>query len=150
MNQLWCVIILAALTIDPAGSVQKGSGSTYFVQLIHGTNAEKAQNAGWKPVDPKVSRVLSTIFTWGNYWEVKREAVVVTAGRVSNVKVTADRNLEIKLLKNGQTELRLYRANVLKRIIKTSGDSNLSILGGDSAGKNGWFIVVRRDRPSTE
>ena len=150
MNRFLCTIILVALTVSRAWSAQEGSPATYYVQLIQGTNEEKPQDASWRAVGPKLSQVLSPVFTWKHYWEVKREEVVVTGGNVSKVKVTADRSLEIELIKDGQTELRLYRAGELKRKMRTSGETGMSILGGDAPGKDGWFIVVRRDKPTTE
>lgn len=150
MNRFVCAIFLMALAVAQVWSAQEGSSITYYIQLIHGTNEEKPQDASWKAVGPKLSQVLSPVFTWKHYWEVKREEVVVTGGKVSKVKVTTDRSLEIELIKDGQTELRLYRAGELKRKMRTSGESQMSILGGDAPGKDGWFIVVRRDKPATE
>lgn len=150
MNRFLCAIFLVALVIDPVRSAQEGSSVTYCIQLLHGTNDSKAQNPSWKAVGPKLSQVFSPVFKWKQYWEVKREKVIVTGGKVSRVKITTDRDLEIELMKNGQTELRLYRSGELKRKMRTSGESELSILGGDTATKDGWFLVVRRDKPSTD
>jgi hypothetical protein len=150
MNRFLCAIFLVALIVHPAWSAQEGSSFTYYIQLIHGTNGEKPQNSSWKAVGPKLSKVFCPVFTWKHYWQVKREEVVVTGGKVSRIKITTDRDLEIELMKNGQTELRLYRSGELKRKMRTSGESEMSVLGGDTAGKEGWFIVVRRDMPSTD
>lgn len=150
MNRFLCTIFLVALVVDPARSDQEGSSVTYYVQLIHGTNDPKAQNPGWKAVGPKLSQVFPPVFKWKEYWEVKREEVVVVGGKVSKIKITSDRALEIELTQDGQTELRLYRGGELKRKMRTSGGSRMSILGGDTATKDGWFIVVRRDKPSTD
>ncbi|MBC8003370.1 MAG: hypothetical protein H7X97_12355 [Opitutaceae bacterium] len=150
MNRFLCAILLVGLIAGPARSGQEGASVTYYIQLIHGTNDPDAQKPNWKAVGPKLSQVFSPAFTWKHYWEVKRQEVVVTGGKVSKVKVTDDRSLEIELMKDGQTELRLYRVGELKRKMRTSGESKMSILGGDAAGKDGWFIVVRRDKPSTD
>lgn len=150
MNRFVGAIFLMAFAFSQGWSAQEGSTVAYYVQLIQGTNGEKPQEANWKPVGPKLSQVLSPVFTWKHYWEVKRDEILVVGGKVSKIKVTTDRSLEIELMKDGQTELRLYRAGELKRRMRTSGESGMSILGGDAPGKDGWFIVVRRDKPSTE
>jgi hypothetical protein len=58
--------------------------------------------------------------------------------------------LEMELVKDGQAELRLYRKGELRRKVTASAESKMSILGGDAAENEGWFIVVRREKPSTE
>lgn len=150
MNRFFCAILLVALIVVPGRGAQEGASVTYYIQLIHGTNEEKPKDPGWKAVGPKLSQVFSPAFTWKHYWEVKRETIVATGGKISKVTVSSGRTLEIELIKDGQTELRLYRAGELKRKMRTSGESKMSILGGDAAGKEGWFIVVRRDKPSTD
>jgi hypothetical protein len=149
MNRLLFTLVLVSLAINAAWSAEDHT-ITLYVQVIRGTDQEKPEDAAWKAIGPKLSKALSSVFAWKHFWEVKRREVVVTKGKVPKIKVTPERDLEIELVKDGQAELRLYRKGQLMRKMTVLISSKLSILGGDAAENEGWFIVVRRDRPSTE
>ncbi len=65
-------------------------------------------------------------------------------------RITPERELEIKLAPGQEVELRLYRKGELRQEMRMSVDSPMTILGGDAVNHEGWFIVVRRDRPSID
>jgi hypothetical protein len=61
-----------------------------------------------------------------------------------------DRTLELELADTGILELRSYRKGKPTTKTRVSVADKLTVLGGDSNESDGWFLVVRRDKPSTD
>lgn len=142
-------VFLVTFAFIPASSAEDRS-VTFHIQLIRGTNEKQPRDTEWKAIGPKLTKALAPVFSWKYYWEVKRYETAVIRGKSTRIKVMPERDLEIELIKGGRAELRLYRKGELRRKMTASIDSKLSILGGAAAEDEGWFIVVRRDKPSTE
>lgn len=123
---------------------------SFYVQFIVGTNAEKPASPEWKEVGAKLSGTLSPVFRWEHYWEVNRNHVVVTRGRVIHVPLGDERELHIRLLSESQAELSLFKTGELRRKLVRKIDGEMSILGGDKDERDGWFVVVRRDKPTLD
>ncbi len=63
--------------------------------------------------------------------------------------MSKEREVEIELIDQDKMEIRLFTDGVLTR--KTGGpkSTRTRILGGDKAGEEFWFVVVRLDEPRT-
>ena len=144
-RSLWLVCLgLMGVFTGNAGDAQK---ITFHVQLIHGTDVNRAENPRWRAIGPKLSRNLGSVFRWTNYWEVKRESVTLAKGGVAKLQLTPDRVVEIKLLDPPKTQIRLYYKGELTRCSHQPIREHMTILGGDSTSGDPWFVVVRRDKP---
>src|SRR5690349_6770414 len=97
-------VFLVAVLGDPLTAAE---ATTFYAQLIRGTDREMAEQVGWKPAGPKLSRQLSPKFRWKNYWEVSRHTISVRAGNASRVRLNPDREVEIHLREGADYEVRL-------------------------------------------
>ena len=124
---------------------------TYFIQTIVGTNREKAPEGDkWKQVGPTLAKELSPVFKWKQYWQVSCQKIEVRAGKVSRIQLAKERELEVQMRGDGPLELRLFRDGKLVRKMKDLVSHRRVIMGGDSSKDEAWFVVIRRDKPSTE
>ena len=149
MVRLLCFALLTTIGLNAAPHAQ-GPTNTLYIQVLRGTERNRSPEAEWKAIGPKLSQKLSSVFKWKHYWEVKRQKVAVTQEKVTKIYLLPDRDLEIETVKGGPAELRLYLKGELRRKLRLPVKTKVAILGGDSAEDEGWFIVVRRDKPSGE
>ena len=137
--------LVLAVSVHAVGLAQE-TAQTFYVQLIRGTDADKPQQASWKPVGPKLSRQFTPRFRWKTYWEIERAAVIVAPGKVTRIKLGAEREVEVDLNKS-DPEVRLFTNGVLSRRCRDSLRSGMCIMGGTRDNDESWFVVVRRDPP---
>src|SRR5688572_17875463 len=138
-----CAMLLAGT------AYAKDEAVTYYIQTIFGTNrAEKGD--GWKKVGPQLQRELSPVFQWKHYWQVNSQKIEASKRQVSRVQLTKVRELEVRIREDDQLELRLFRDGKVVRKLKDVVSHRHLIMGGDSNKDEAWFVVVRRDKPSTE
>ena len=124
---------------------------TLFVQTIVATNQEQPPDDGKaKKIGPQLRRDLSPVFQWKHYRQVSCQKIAVKQNGVSRIQLTAERELELQIKNDAQLELRLFRDGKLVRKIKESLSQRRVIMGGDRNNDEAWFVVVRRDKPSTE
>ena len=131
-----------------AGSGEAGEATTFYAQLIRGTDREVPEQVTWKPAGPKLSKQLSPKFRWKNYWEVSRLTIPVQAGKVNRTRLNPDREIEIDLRGVKEYEVRLFVKGQLTCRSKQSMQSGMSITGGARENNESWFVVVRRDKPT--
>jgi len=141
------ILVLAVLGL--CGEVVQAKTNTYFVQLIVGTNREKPPDGG-KRIGPKLKMELSPVFQWREYWEVSRNKIDVVADKRSRIRLTEARELEIQHFSEDRRILRLFRDGKVVRKVKDSMSARRLIMGGDSNKDEAWFVVIRRDEPSSE
>ena len=122
----------------------------FYVQIVRGANDTKAMGSGCKPIGPKLAKRLKRVVPWDHYWETTRQGIAPSKGKPRRIEVLPGREVEIVRIGADQLELRLYRNGVLRRKSKVTVDSGMSIMGGDTTGHEGWFIVVRKDKPSVD
>jgi hypothetical protein len=129
----------------------ESEAATFFVQTIVGTNQEGAHHDDkTKKIGPQLRKDLSPVFQWKHYREVSCQKIEVREGRVSRMRLTAEHELELRIAADRQLELRLFRDAKLVRRITNPLSQRRVIMGGDRDKDEAWFIVVRRDKPSTE
>ncbi len=121
---------------------------TFYVQLIRGSDSAKPDDPAWKPVGAKLDKNLRGVFRWKSYWEVKRQTVVLGTGEIRRFHLTADREVEIKLIDPPNTQIRLFYKGELTRCSHQPIREHMSILGGESKSGECWFVVVRSDKPA--
>ncbi len=139
-----CLFLAAAFWLQAA----EEKPVLLYVQLIRGTNDEKPPEKNAKRVGPKLSQLLTPVFRWKHYWEVRQEEVKVSPRQTLKLGLKV-RDLEIKLQPDGQLELRLFTNGKLVRTSrqKLKADT-MEIMGGNKEDDNAWFVVVRRDKPT--
>ena len=138
-----CLGISAACRAD-------SPGVTFYTQLVRASDQDKPMEPHWRPVGPRLSRHLCPKFRWKNYWEVNRQTVNVLPGKVTRVRLNPDREIEIELRGPDESEIRLYTKGILVRKSRQSIQSSMSIMGGMHENDDSWFVVVRRDKPTTD
>ena len=146
----WVVCTLA-VALCAGQAYGKEEPVAYFVQTIVGTNREKPpEGEKWKQVGPNLVKELSLVFKWKRYWQAGCQKIEVFEGKVSRIQLTKERELEVDRRGDGQLELRLFRDGKLVRRMKDLVSHRRVIMGGDSSKDEAWFVVIRRDKPSTE
>jgi len=145
MKRLTLLLSLTLFAIALVAGLEDSS-ITFCIQLIRGTNLEEPQNASWKPVGPRLTKRLSPVFRWKAYWEVSRHAAKVDLGKTTRVRLSKEREVEIKLMDREKAEVRLFVNGKLSRTSKQSIDTRIWVLGGDKEMDESWFIVVKREQ----
>jgi hypothetical protein len=141
------LLSVMALLGAVAASSEAGEATTFYAQLIRGTDREMPEHVSWKPAGPKLSKQLGPKFRWKNYWEVSRYVISVQTGKVSRTRLNPDREIEIDLRGDKEYEVRLFVKGQLTCRSKQSMQSGMSITGGARENNESWFVVVRRDKP---
>lgn len=141
---VWLAALVLATTVARAG----GDPPTNFhVQLVRGGDEKTPPAPDAKAVGAKLSQRLSAVFKWRHYWELKRASISLQPGCCRRVKLSADREVELKLVDAKRVEILLFRDGKLTRVQRTPIERAFTILGGDKDDAQSWFIVVRRDTP---
>ena len=143
MTRVGLLLICFLATTLHAATVQP---STLYVQVIRGSDQEKPAGTSYQEIGPKLSAKLSPVFRWKHYWETERKKVQIDAGKITKVPLANQRSLEIERLKSGELEVRLFRRTGLVTKTRQACD-RMAILGGEEAGKESFFVIVRSDEP---
>jgi hypothetical protein len=120
----------------------------FYVQIVRGAHDAKAKGSSWKPIGPKLAKRLERVVPWTYYWETTQHEIAPSRGKPQTIDVSLGRKLEIVWVGDHQVELCMYRNGVLRRKSRVTVDSGMKIMGGDATGNEGWFVVVRKDKPS--
>src|SRR5208282_929970 len=88
--------------------------STFYVQLIRGTDTEAPPEPRARLVGPELNHRLH-VFKWKNYWEIARRTVVLKPGAKSRQRLTPQREVEIALTSPQDMTVSIYTAGQLTR-----------------------------------
>jgi hypothetical protein len=122
--------------------------STFYVQLLRGTNQDEPPQPGSRPVGIKVARHLHAALHWRNYWEIKRQQVAVCSGKTTRVCLSNDRAVEIDLTNRNRRRVTAFEnGKIVQRTLRPAGEG-MTVIGGERDPDSAWFIVVRRDEPA--
>jgi|GEM_PF-3503703 len=121
---------------------------SYHVQLIRGSNNPEPPETNCSAIGPKLSAHLRPVFLWTNYWEIDRQEVSVQEGKKTRVRLKHQREVDIDLAEKGQRTVIAYRGDEALKTTRPIGEG-MTIVGGHRDNETAWFIVVRRDKPST-
>lgn len=139
--------VLSAIGVLAVGEAATPS-TTFYVQLVRGTNDDAPPQAGAKVIGSKLSNKLHPVFRWKNYWEINRVKVEVGDGKKARVRLSKMHEVELDLSKPSKRTVHFYRdGKQISTSTQPSGEA-LTIQGENLATENAWFIVVRRDKPS--
>lgn len=145
-SRFLAVICLGALT----GCGNNSEKITYYVQLIRGNNNSEPPTPDSIAIGPKLSAKLHAVFSWTNYWEIARQEVAIAAGQKARVRLTSEREVEISLATKGQRTVTAFAAGESVGTTTQGVGEEMTIFGGDRENKTSWFIVIRRNKPSTD
>ncbi len=151
MNRVLALILallgLAAVAVSSCTGAES-EAVRYYVQLIRGTDDPKPPDKDSKPVGPRLSKCLSTVFRWKSYWEINRRVTTLQPGKTSKLHLNDGRDLELEFASAEQVEIRLLRnGSVARKTRRPVFSKGLEIMGGTQGDDNSWFIVVRQDVP---
>jgi len=121
--------------------------STFYVQLVRGSDEDKPPKADAKPIGPKLSQKLQPVFRWKQYWQMNLVEVKVASGKTAKVRLSDTHEVEIDLKTQGKRTVRFYGEGKLVSASTQPVGESLNIQGENSKGESAWFIVVRRDKP---
>ena len=121
--------------------------SVLYVQVIRGTDEQKAPGKNHREIGPKLSAKLSPVFKWKHYWETDLKKVDFDPAKVTKLALTGQRTLEIERLKSGELEVRLFRRSGLVTKTRQATHGRMAILGGEESTRESFFVVVRPDEP---
>jgi hypothetical protein len=142
------MVILIGMALAAGGLAQAGEGdAVFYIQLIRGTDTDRAPVPGAKAVGPKLSGTFRPVFRCKGFWEINRQQVAVPAGKARRVQLGNGREAEIDLSSAKERKVTAYQnGKVVDRTVAPHGDG-MTIIGGSREDKSVWFIVVRRDPP---
>src|SRR5437763_2282870 len=146
MNR-WIWLLLLFGWASPALAGIDAEPTTFYVQLIRGTDQERRQEASWKPIGAKLSQRLSPIFRWKKYWEVNCQPISVEMGKISRSRLSDVRQVEIEPITPSEIEIRLFLKGKLMEKSRQLAQAHMAIMGGDRTKDESWFVVVRSDKP---
>ena len=143
------IICCAAAALCWQGGLRAEEARTYYFQMICGSDRDLALKGDLKAVGPKLRSQLETKFRWKNYAEVSRGKCVVATNRTTSIKLPEKREMQLQLINPKTLEARLYRGKDLVRKTRENASAESLIMGGDQGKDESWFIVIRRDKPSS-
>ena len=147
MRRIVNILVLAGFALGVPARAEEGP-TTFYVQLIWGTDGEHPPEPGSKRAGPKVSDVFRPVFKWKNYWEICRKQVPVALGHKARVRLSHEREVEIDLTNPKLRKVTAFhKSEFVDRTIKSAGEG-MTLIGGDRDRQSVWFIVVRRDKPA--
>ncbi len=142
-----CVMILAATILAAA---TEATTQSLHIQLIRATDDAAPPTQGSKVAGPKLAAEFGKLFKARHYWIVESKAVEVKTGHESVFRLNAQREVKIDLTKPGQRRVTAISNGKPSTRVCNSLTAPMSLIGGERDGTSLWFIVVRRDKPSTE
>jgi len=143
------VLLLAGRQAPATPLLGAEATNVWYVQVVRGTDQATAPDKNWKRIGPKLSGSLARAFKWQHHYEVKQVQIPVTPGQPARVNVGPERELHIHFTSAHDAELSLLRKGKVTRKDSAHLKNRMAILGGDEK-DDGWFVVVRRDKPTTE
>lgn len=146
MRRLMVMLMAAAMALITATGA-KAQTSTFYVQLIRGTDTERPPEPKAKCVGHKLAQTFGPVFNCRSYWEINRQEVALSAGQVRRVHLGNGREAEIDLRSPKERKVAAYHNGQLIDQTTMPAGNGMTIIGGKREDKSVWFIVVRRDKP---
>jgi hypothetical protein len=140
------ILMVAGLALASEARADEGA-ATFYVQLIRGTDTDQAPVPGAKAVGPKLAGTFRPVFKCKGFWEISRQQVEVSAGKVKRVQLGNGREAEIDLSAAKERKVAAFQDGKLVDRTSVPHGEGMTIIGGSREDKSVWFIVVRRDKP---
>ena len=147
MRRLIVIVMLTVVAL--AGETRAAAqATTFYVQLIRGTDTAQPPVPRSKCVGHKLTETFRSVFKCQAYWEINRQEVSVSPGRVARVQLGNGREAEIDLRTQKARKVAAFQnGQLVDRTIIPTGEG-MTIIGGSREDKSVWFIVVRIDKPA--
>jgi hypothetical protein len=143
------MVILIVTTVALASETRAAAqASTFYVQLIRGTDSEQPPAPRCKSVGRKLAETFRPVFNCRAYWEMNRQEVKVSPERVARVELGNGRVAEIDLRSPKARRVAAFQNGQLVDRTSIPTGEGMTIIGGKREDKGLWFIVVRRDKPA--
>jgi hypothetical protein len=143
------MVILIVTTVALASERRAAAqASTFYVQLIRGTDSEQPPTPRCKSVGRKLAEAFRPVFNCRSYWEMNRQEVKVSPERVARVELGNGRAAEIDLRSPKARKVAAFQNGQLVDRTSIPTGEGMTIIGGKREDKGLWFIVVRRDKPA--
>lgn len=114
--------------------------------LVWGTNEQQSPDPKHKPVCKEVKAKLNTLpLRWQNYFEVKRQTVILTPTGTQRVTMSKDCQIVVKNLGKAGVEMEVIgKGEPVGRIKQQLPKGEVLVTGGNAANLTGWFIVLKQ------
>jgi hypothetical protein len=122
---------------------------TYYYQLISGSDHALPAAAQAKPIGAKLRNRLEAKFRWKHYAELSHGQCTLADNKTTSIRLPEKREMELQLVNAKTLEARLFRGKEMVRKTRENANAEAIIMGGDQGKNESWFIVIRRDKPST-
>lgn len=144
---LTLLIGLVAMIVPLEGA--EAGDITYFIQLVRGTSDGVPPSTDSRPIGPKIANTFRPVFKWSHYWEMSRQEVTLARGKKIRIQLAPERSVEIDLTDPAHRKVTAFEGKKPVSTVVDPVGGAMSIIGGDRTGSGSWFIVVRRDMPTT-
>jgi hypothetical protein len=122
-------------------------GLIFYLQLVRGNDQSDPPTESAKPIGPLLSEKLSSVFKWKDYWELKRERILVKQGATIRKRLSPEHEVEVELPSPDTLRIRIFLNGRLTRTRTQPVREAFCIAGGNEGPDQSWFIIVRRDEP---
>jgi hypothetical protein len=145
---LLCLSLLLA-SILTNHSAARQPGVKFYLQLVLASDGSSSRPHDAKPVGPKLSEKLSSVFKWKNYWELRRDSMVVRQGEKVRKSMSPEHAVELELLDPEKVGIRIFLNGELARTRTQPVKNAFCVTGGRHIKDQSlsWFVVVRTDEP---
>jgi hypothetical protein len=141
---LWLVTLASVLWAGPI----RAADLTLDVRLIWGSNDKTSPDPTHKPIDTPLTRKLGKLLTWKHYFEVNRKEIAIPLNAAKTIELSGECAIEVKNLGESRVEVKLFRAGkFVSKTVEAVPKGDWLLLGGDSANKTAWFVVLKTAEP---
>lgn len=148
MLRILMTLAVSSLLVTSVATAEEG-GTSYYVQLVRGTDADHSPQAGSQRIGPKLARRFQEVFKWKNYWEICQRKIEVVPGRTGKISLINGREVHIDLTKPGKRTVTTFQNGKLVERATGPADESMTLIGGVGDQASVWFVVVRRDKPGS-
>ena len=140
---VFSILILACVGLSEA---DKGPAA-YYVQLIRGTDEDKAPEPNSKLLSPQETGSFRSVFKWKSYWQMSLQRLEVAEGRRTKIRLNPEREVEIDLTQPEHRSVRAFHNGKLMQCALCPRGEARTLIGGDRDSNSAWFIVISRKAP---
>src|SRR5664279_2145692 len=137
-----------ALTLLAGGELRtQAAGMKFQAFLVWGTDDSKPpEGKDYKPVTAEIKQKLKELpLKWANWFEVNRKDFAVAEGKVSEVHMSEQCQVNVKKLAGSEVEVTLIGKG--KEVVKRKQSlpiGEMLVLGGNAPNSTAWLVVLKR------
>lgn len=138
------MVLLLLITVDPS----KASAADLRLEaiLVWGTNEATSPDPKHKPVEPQLAKKLRSVpFKWANYFEVKREEIVVPPAGEKKKRMSKDCEIKVRNMGKSVVEVSLIgKGEPVGKVTQALPKGELLVTGGNAENFTAWFVVLKQ------